>query len=79
MFQTPITSALASSMAAAELPRTLLISPLLSSLPTYLKVEQFKLTLQSSGFGLLSHLFGVQRFEAIWKSYLGPRLLEIWL
>ena len=42
MFQTPITSALASSMAAAELPRTLLISPLLFSLPTYLRVVQFK-------------------------------------
>ena len=79
MFQTPITSALASSMATAELPRTLLISPLLSSLPTYLTVVQFKLRLKTSDFGLLSHLFGVKRFEAIWKSYLGPRLLEIWL
>ena len=36
MFHTPITSALASSRGAAALPRTLLISPLLSSLPTYL-------------------------------------------
>ena len=45
MFHTPITSALASSRGIAELPNTLLISPLLSSLPTYLeKVLRKKIT-----------------------------------
>ena len=77
MFQTPITSALASSMAAAELPRTLLISPLLSSLPTYLRVVQFKLRLKTSDFGLLSHLFGVQRYLEVLLGTETPRDLVV--